>query len=234
LVEKAPHLIIGQNSTGDTVLHLWVQSGTLHPVEFVANNHDIASDLRRNFIDQLCRTNKYGSNPLHDYALSVKMAKVLVNAYKRERAQLFSSPEFQPPWLMKDEYGETPLHRAIKFKKEQLASYLLSLDPIKFLENNDNLLFYSIEHKCPKVAEDTLGIVLRNASLTKLLIHDADGQNALHFAPECTGDIHTSFTAFLLFSLKKSCNSLLCLSPNKTDCQYNSSFFVKDVSKIDR
>ena len=211
LLEKVPELIIGKANDGNTVLHYWVMEGKLQPLEYVLNSNVIASHLRRDFIDQLSMLNDEGNSPLHfvsvsvtDDALALKIVQVLVTAYKQERAELFSAAEFQPPWLQKDLEGCNALYNAIEAQREELAVYLLSLDMIKFLESDDNLLFLAIESKCPKVAEEILRMVQQDARFVKLLTLD-NGRNALHYAPKCTGDIWTcSFppcTLSLLFFL---------------------------------
>ena len=128
--------------------------GKLQPLEYVLNSNVIASHLRRDFIDQLSMLNAEGNNPLqlvgllvHGDALTVKIAQVLVTAYKQESAELFSSAEFQPPWFQKDLDGFNALDCAFGTQKEELALYLLSLDMIKFLERDDNLLLDAIECK---------------------------------------------------------------------------------------
>ncbi|KAJ8448056.1 hypothetical protein Cgig2_028932 [Carnegiea gigantea] len=89
-------------------------------LEYGLNSNVIASHLRRDFIDQLSMLNHTGNNSLqfvgvsaHDDALILKILIVLVTAYKQERAELFSSSEFQPPWLQKNLNGVNALDRAI-------------------------------------------------------------------------------------------------------------------------
>jgi len=129
--------------------------------------------------------------------------QVLVDAYKQERVELFSSAEFQPPWLQKDLNGCNALENGLNTQREKLAVYL-SLDMIKFLKREDNLLLDAIGYKCPKFVEEILRMVQQDARLVKLLTLD-NGLNALHYAPKCTGDIWTcSFppcTLSLLFFL---------------------------------
>ncbi|KAJ8448055.1 hypothetical protein Cgig2_028931 [Carnegiea gigantea] len=192
LLEKVPELIMGKANDGSTVLHHWVVEAKLQPLEHFLNSNVITSHLRRDFIDQLSMLNDMGNSPLQlvgvsvpDDALTLKIVQVLVNAYKQERAELFSSAEFQPPWLQKDLDGFNALDCAFGAEKEELALYLLSLDMIKFLESNDNLLFLAIECKCPKVAEEILRMVQQDARFVKLLTLD-NGLNALHYAPKCT------------------------------------------------
>uniref|UniRef100_A0A803LYD4 PGG domain-containing protein n=1 Tax=Chenopodium quinoa TaxID=63459 RepID=A0A803LYD4_CHEQI len=138
--------------------------------------------------------NKYGDNPLHNLAAyapceenTKNIAELLIDIYKNEISSFskanLSQDLLQCPWLVKNNYGDTPLSLAIAHKNEDLAKYFLSVDENVVIECDRNVLFLAIEKECHTVAEVIFKLI-DNKGWTQLLTNDQH-LNVLHLAPLC-------------------------------------------------
>ncbi|XP_074302240.1 protein ACCELERATED CELL DEATH 6-like [Silene latifolia] len=135
-----------QTPEGDNLLHLAASRDRL---PFIVK----ALDKIPAVVLLICWGNNLGENPLHVAARlgQLDTVQVLVNQYKsylhdikerKERSTLLThlatekgndSPE---PWKARDSNGNTPLHEALKHGYEDVAKYLLEVEPE--LANYDN------------------------------------------------------------------------------------------------
>ncbi|XP_021755697.1 uncharacterized protein LOC110720917 [Chenopodium quinoa] len=193
LLEREPELIKQKNKNGCSAFHMWANDGKIWPFKILLDCKDIIQDVNKIFTYLVSLTDDYcGRNPLHMWANdgknaapcaedATKIAELLIDIYKKESPSLSYN---QHPWLVKDNFGNTPLSLAIANKYENLAIYLLSVDENVVIESNKNILFLAVMAQCHTVAEEILKII-DNKGWNQLLTNHQK-LNILHLAPLCT------------------------------------------------
>ncbi|XP_021854272.2 uncharacterized protein [Spinacia oleracea] len=193
LIEENPGLLKGVDKAGLTVLHTWISNPELWLFEFI-----LKSKWRIPFI-KLIDVADYGdrNNPFHIVASlettpdndTIKVIKLLVEAYKEENINWSVNSMQLLPWSATNKKDEGSLQLAISNKHEQLSLYLLSLHEdddidnlLGYYEPEHSLLFLAIQNKCPQVAKKIMSR-LDKETWTKYLKDPSDGRNILHLAP---------------------------------------------------
>ncbi|XP_021755472.1 uncharacterized protein LOC110720734 [Chenopodium quinoa] len=174
---------------------MWASDGALWPFKTLLKSSDIMpEDANTVIVFLTIARNKYGDNPLHNLAAyapceenTKNIAELLIDIYKNEISSFskanLSQDLLQCPWLVKNNYGDTPLSLAIAHKNEDLAKYFLSVDENVVIECDRNVLFLAIEKECHTVAEVIFKLI-DNKGWTQLLTNDQH-LNVLHLAPLC-------------------------------------------------
>lgn len=156
------------------------QEGFIHKVF-------LSSDIKPELLHQLLvHGNVRGSNALHCAAWygCLNAMKSLVDFY-HSWTQNEKVPVAQAPWTVANKYGKTPLHDALDRGYDEIACYILSLDPLylydKLDDEKQSPLFLALKNGCKQVIEEILfpdiDIPVTNASFS-----GPEGRTVLHLA----------------------------------------------------
>ncbi|CAO2827230.1 unnamed protein product [Amaranthus hypochondriacus] len=188
--EKYPEFIDAV-SEGDeyTILHQWAKIGKAWPLIWLLDEDqkkDLPAVKAKIFGELIMMSNCVGNNPLH-IAASTKeddttFVEKLIHGYKEEKlcfGEMFESLDCTP-WKAKNNDGNTPLHVALSSKQENIALYLLSIDPTVCEIDNEmkeSPLFLAVKNGMNKVA---LEILESNFSYS---VSGPGCSTPLHYAP---------------------------------------------------
>ncbi|KAJ8436215.1 hypothetical protein Cgig2_006902 [Carnegiea gigantea] len=185
---------------GFTVLHKWVHQfawqwrshpqGLMRTFEYFFDHYpDVAVELMR-------RTDCCGNNPLHVIAINgdnshdwhTVLAEKLTDLYRECTAVLTTqtSQNHEWPWLMKNQYEDTPLLKAIRYKRWDLAWCFIRKTPFDFLSIGDQktYLMLDVQIGCSNFGPDILRAAIKEEPLM-LLLTFGDESNILHLRSRC-------------------------------------------------
>ncbi|XP_074319495.1 uncharacterized protein LOC141656485 [Silene latifolia] len=175
---------------GFTILHIWAEHGKDEPCKILLDGDDDVADAKTKIFKEMIflKENKMADTPLHLAARKKesKLGEILIRGYQqqlnlvKEINQDDVAAAECPPWKIKNIRGNTPLHSSLYAKHEELALYILSIDPTLcqvFNNKNESPFFLSVMFGCPRVLDEILKI---DEPRFKMLRRN-DGTTVLHY-----------------------------------------------------
>ncbi|KAL8137031.1 hypothetical protein V2J09_003032 [Rumex salicifolius] len=116
----------------DNILHVAAQHGNADFVSSTLKDLDQSS-----YFTLLCQPNSKGETPLHLAAESGDMSTVKVLLRAHDHGSMDAKDKKKLCWRERDKKGDTPLHRALRFRYDDVALLLLDTDgDLVSIENN--------------------------------------------------------------------------------------------------
>ncbi|KAK9689085.1 hypothetical protein RND81_09G034400 [Saponaria officinalis] len=199
LFEKCVDYMDKTDDQGFTVLHLWAEKGEAGPCKLLLES-DVFGELKTKIFTKLvyATENKMSDTPMHMAARKKQseLAQIMLRGYQQQQASVVTAENQEPvsvecpPWKIKNNAGNTPLHTALYVgsSHEEFALQILSIDPLSCqIRNNkgESPFFLAVMSGCARAADEILKIEEPRFDF----LRRNDGQTVLHCLPSCPENI---------------------------------------------